>query len=57
MNPNPGAGLRLSPPETNPEWEGRLRDAVAFLRRHDDFLIVSHQQPDGDAISSTVAAG
>jgi len=57
MNPNPGANQRLPRPDAAPDWEGRLREAVAFLRRHDDFLIVSHQQPDGDAISSTVAAG
>ena len=32
-------------------------EAAAFLRERDDFLVVSHVQPDGDAISSTVAVG
>ncbi|WP_276352455.1 DHH family phosphoesterase [Cohnella caldifontis] len=36
-------------------WAGQLAQAAAFLRERDDFLIVSHVQPDGDAISSTVA--
>jgi phosphoesterase RecJ-like protein len=35
----------------------QLEQAAAYLREHDDFLIVSHVQPDGDAISSTVAMG
>jgi bifunctional oligoribonuclease and PAP phosphatase NrnA len=38
-------------------WAMDLQEAVTFLRERDDFLIVSHVQPDGDAISSTVAAG
>jgi phosphoesterase RecJ-like protein len=38
-------------------WVSQLENAAAFLREHDDFLIVSHVQPDGDAISSTVAVG
>jgi bifunctional oligoribonuclease and PAP phosphatase NrnA len=38
-------------------WAAQLEQAAAFLREHDDFLVVSHVQPDGDAISSTVAVG
>ncbi|MBP2001072.1 phosphoesterase RecJ-like protein [Paenibacillus shirakamiensis] len=34
-----------------------LQNALAFLKEHDDFLIVSHVQPDGDAVSSTLAVG
>ncbi len=38
-------------------WANALREAAAFIRERDDFLVVSHVQPDGDAISSTVAIG
>jgi len=38
-------------------WTERLKEAADFLRDRDDFLIVSHVQPDGDAISSTVVVG
>lgn len=38
-------------------WANALQEAAAFIRDKDDFLIVSHVQPDGDAISSTVAVG
>jgi phosphoesterase RecJ-like protein len=38
-------------------WAMDLQEAATFLRERDDFLIVSHVQPDGDAISSTVAVG
>lgn len=34
-----------------------LQSALAFIKQHDDFLIVSHVQPDGDAVSSTLAVG
>jgi len=34
-----------------------LQRAAAFLREGDDFLVVSHLSPDGDAISSTSAIG
>jgi len=37
------------------QYRTRLDEALRFLREHDDFLIVSHVQPDGDAISSTIA--
>jgi phosphoesterase RecJ-like protein len=36
-------------------WADELKEAVSFIRERDDFLVVSHVQPDGDAISSTVA--
>jgi phosphoesterase RecJ-like protein len=35
----------------------QLDEALAFLREGDNFLVVSHVQPDGDAISSTVVVG
>lgn len=35
----------------------QLDEAVQFMREHDDFLVVSHVNPDGDAISSTLAVG
>ncbi|MFC0215701.1 bifunctional oligoribonuclease/PAP phosphatase NrnA [Paenibacillus chartarius] len=35
----------------------RFHAAADFLREHDDFLVVSHVQPDGDAVSSTLAIG
>jgi len=38
-------------------WSDQLAQAAAFMRDHDDFLVVSHIQPDGDAISSTLAVG
>lgn len=34
-----------------------LQAAVQFIREGDDFLVVSHLSPDGDAISSTSAIG
>ena len=34
-----------------------LRQAAAYIREGDDFLVVSHLSPDGDAISSTAAIG
>jgi bifunctional oligoribonuclease and PAP phosphatase NrnA len=37
------------------QWARNLEEAVSFIRERDDFLVVSHVQPDGDAISSTVA--
>lgn len=35
----------------------QLDDALSFMRGSDRFLVVSHVQPDGDAISSTVVVG
>ncbi|WP_138493935.1 DHH family phosphoesterase [Paenibacillus pinistramenti] len=34
-----------------------FQSAVDYIKEHDDFLIVSHVQPDGDAVSSTLAVG
>jgi phosphoesterase RecJ-like protein len=30
-------------------------DVISFIRRHDDFLVASHINPDGDAIGSALA--
>ena len=38
----------------NTDYERMLDDALRFLNEGDDYLVVSHVQPDGDAISSTV---
>ncbi|WP_028610991.1 DHH family phosphoesterase [Paenibacillus harenae] len=35
----------------------QLDDALAFIKDANQILVVSHVQPDGDAISSTVAVG
>ncbi len=35
----------------------QLEEAAYFILNHDDFLVVSHIQPDGDAASSTYAMG
>lgn len=37
--------------------EREFRQIGQFLTEHDDFLVVSHVQPDGDAVSSTLAVG
>ncbi|WP_274651501.1 DHH family phosphoesterase [Paenibacillus humicola] len=37
-------------------YERQLEEALAFMRAGERFLVVSHVQPDGDAISSTVVA-
>ena len=33
-----------------------VSDLAAWLRAHDNFLVVSHTHPDGDAVGSTLAA-
>lgn len=38
-------------------FERDFHEVKAFLQEHDDFLVVSHVQPDGDAVSSTLAVG
>ncbi|MDT3424568.1 phosphoesterase RecJ-like protein [Paenibacillus forsythiae] len=38
-------------------YEHSLRQTRQFLLDHDDYLVVSHVQPDGDAVSSTLAVG
>lgn len=35
------------------KYNQQLDDALAFIGKHSSFLVVSHVQPDGDAISST----
>lgn len=40
-----------------PEYRRQLEAAAKFIEQHDDFLVVSHIQPDGDAASSTYAMG
>ncbi|MEW9697675.1 bifunctional oligoribonuclease/PAP phosphatase NrnA [Paenibacillus sp. SI8] len=40
-----------------PEYIQQLETAAKFIEQHDDFLVVSHIQPDGDAASSTFAMG
>lgn len=39
------------------EYSQQLEAAAKFIEQHDDFLVVSHIQPDGDAASSTYAMG
>ncbi|AIQ47816.1 exopolyphosphatase [Paenibacillus sp. FSL R7-0273] len=38
-------------------YEHSLQQTREFLLEHDDYLVVSHVQPDGDAVSSTLAVG
>jgi bifunctional oligoribonuclease and PAP phosphatase NrnA len=38
----------------NTDYGRMLDDALRFMNEGDDYLVVSHVQPDGDAISSTV---
>jgi phosphoesterase RecJ-like protein len=38
-------------------YKRQLEAAAAFITEHDDFLVVSHIQPDGDAASSTYVTG
>ncbi len=38
-------------------YENQLQSAKAFILEQDNFLVVSHVQPDGDAASSTMAVG
>ncbi|MFC4775348.1 bifunctional oligoribonuclease/PAP phosphatase NrnA [Paenibacillus sp. GCM10023252] len=38
-------------------YHQQLDDALAFLQEGEQFLVVSHVQPDGDAISSTSVVG
>lgn len=38
-------------------YADQLNAAKRFIEQNDDFLVVAHVQPDGDAISSTAAVG
>ncbi|GMA48991.1 phosphoesterase [Alicyclobacillus contaminans] len=39
-----------------PRYADALQSVVDFVKEHDDWLIVSHERPDGDAIGSALAA-
>lgn len=39
------------------QYQQELQQAVQFMRQHDDFLVVSHVNPDGDTIGSALAMG
>lgn len=43
--------------DNDPLYAEQLQAAYNFINHHDDFLVVSHVQPDGDAASSTVVIG
>jgi phosphoesterase RecJ-like protein len=43
--------------ELKDEISFQLEQAKRFILEEDNFLVVSHVQPDGDAISSTIAIG
>lgn len=42
---------------SDPAYKNKLEDALSFIRGGERFLVVSHVQPDGDAISSTLVTG
>ncbi|CAH1197778.1 Bifunctional oligoribonuclease and PAP phosphatase NrnA [Paenibacillus plantiphilus] len=42
---------------STPAYENKLEDALSFIQGGERFLVVSHVQPDGDAISSTLVIG
>ena len=41
---------------SSPQTETELRAVVEALRRHDRFLVTTHENPDGDALGSLLAA-
>jgi phosphoesterase RecJ-like protein len=43
--------------DQEPSYKQQLKAAAAFINEHNDFLVVSHIQPDGDAASSTYVMG
>ncbi|MDF2937409.1 MAG: bifunctional oligoribonuclease/PAP phosphatase NrnA [Paenibacillaceae bacterium] len=50
----------MSAPNPSPladAYRQQLEEAKAFIHEHDHFLVVSHVNPDGDAIGSTLAVG
>ncbi|MVO99112.1 DHH family phosphoesterase [Paenibacillus lutrae] len=49
--------MTAAAPECNGSYNEQLEAAKQFIEQYDDFLVVSHVQPDGDAISSTLAIG
>jgi phosphoesterase RecJ-like protein len=42
---------------TDPDLQRQLDDVVECIRQNDRFLVASHEEPDGDAIGSTLALG
>jgi len=40
---------------TSLSYHEQLEGAIAFIKRYNSFLVVAHEQPDGDAISSCSA--
>ncbi|WP_438448266.1 DHH family phosphoesterase [Gorillibacterium sp. sgz5001074] len=46
-----------NPSDYGPEVVRQLEEAKAFILNQDRFLVVSHVNPDGDAIGSTLAVG
>ncbi|HEX7057855.1 MAG TPA: bifunctional oligoribonuclease/PAP phosphatase NrnA [Bacilli bacterium] len=49
--------MSVSAANRKPNHEQPFLAAKQFILDHDDFLVVSHVQPDGDAASSTCAMG
>ncbi|CAH0119856.1 Bifunctional oligoribonuclease and PAP phosphatase NrnA [Paenibacillus sp. CECT 9249] len=47
----------MNDPISLEHYERQLEEARQYIAARDDFLVVSHVQPDGDAASSTVAVG
>jgi phosphoesterase RecJ-like protein len=45
-----------SPPQTPPTTASDLQAVAAALRDHDRFLVTTHENPDGDALGSLLAA-
>ena len=44
-------------PAVDPDLQEAMERALACIREHHRFLVVSHERPDGDAIGSTLAMG
>lgn len=43
--------------QNNADYAEQLKGAAQFIHEGDDFLVISHVNPDGDAISSTCSVG
>jgi bifunctional oligoribonuclease and PAP phosphatase NrnA len=46
----------MSSPQTTTQTPSELQSVVDALRRHDRFLLITHENPDGDALGSILAA-
>ena len=57
MGPTPSPAGAADARKRREAYAEALRRAADFLREEDDFLVVSHLSPDGDAIGSTAAVG